>query len=315
MNFEDFKNSYQKKSVIEYQNDITATPLLSVCIQSFNHVKFIKECLDGILMQQTNFDFEILLGEDASTDGTREICIEYAKKYPDKIRLFLHHRENNISINGSPTGRFNFLYNLYSAKGKYIALCEGDDYWTDPYKLQKQVDFLEANDDENICFTRALLLKNGKEELQEIPSPFDKQSFRFVELIRHHNFIATASVMFKKPEPLIFPDWINKVPFGDLGLYKLVSNNKKIHCINEVMTVYRIHDSGVWSGINAKKSAENYLTFYLVIFSALTNEEKKEAKKKIRSLLRKLASLSFPHNKYIAKLYFINLLIKHFNYI
>ncbi|HRP60108.1 MAG TPA: glycosyltransferase [Vicingus sp.] len=315
MSFKTFKNHYEKIKIKENNNIVPNQVLISICIATYNHNNYITKCLEGILIQQTNFNFEILLGEDASTDGTREICIEYAKKYPDKIRLFLHHQENNISVNGSPTGRFNFLYNLYSAKGKYIALCEGDDYWTDPYKLQKQVDFLEANDDVNICFTRALLLKNGKEELQEIPSSFEKKDFNYIELIRHHNFISTASVMFKKPEPLNFPEWFYKVPFGDLGLYKLVSNNKKIHCINEVMTVYRIHDSGVWSGINAKKSAENYLTFYLVIFSALTNEEKKEAKKKIRSLLRKLASLSFPHNKYIAKLYFINLLIKHFNYI
>lgn len=300
---------------ISYYSNAVNFPLVSICVQTYNHGQYIRECLDNLLNQNTNFDYEILLGEDNSSDNTRHICIEYAEKYPEKIRLFLHDRSNVIKINGNATGRFNFIYNLKNTKGKYIALCEGDDYWTDPYKLQKQVDFLEANDDVNICFTRALLLKNGKEELQEIPLPFDKQSFRFVELIRHHNFISTASVMFKKPEPLIFPDWIIKVPFGDLALYKIVSNNKKIQCINEVMSVYRIHDSGVWSGINAKKSAEQYLTFYLAIFLALTSEEKKEAKKKIRSLLRKLASLSVPNNKYIAKLYFINLLIKHFNYI
>jgi len=136
---------YQKVPVREYSNQVNKKPVVSVCVQTYQHVNYIKDCLDGILMQKTTFPSEILLGEDASTDGTREVCIEYAEKYPKKIRLFLHHRKNNIKINGSPTGRFNFLYNLYSARGKYIAICEGDDYWTDPYKLQKQVDFLDVN--------------------------------------------------------------------------------------------------------------------------------------------------------------------------
>src|SRR5690606_25596514 len=108
---------------------------------------YIRECLDSILMQKTDFPFEILLGEDASTDGTREISIEYADKYPDKIRLFLHHRENNIEILGTPTGRFNSLYNLFSARGTFIALCEGDDFWTDEKKLQKQYEFMVTNPD------------------------------------------------------------------------------------------------------------------------------------------------------------------------
>jgi len=139
MDFIGFKNKYEVKKVVENNNSAPTKPIISVCVQTYNHSNYIRHCLNSILEQQTNFDFEILLGEDASTDGTREICIEYAEQYPDKIRLFLHHRENNIKIGDQPTGRFNFLYNLFSAKGKYIALCEGDDYWTDPFKLQKKV--------------------------------------------------------------------------------------------------------------------------------------------------------------------------------
>src|SRR6478735_1262142 len=110
MNFKEFKEKYQFKEVEEYPSKANTNPLVSVCVQTYQHVNYIKECLDGILMQQTDFPFEVLLGEDQSTDGTREICIEYAQKYPDKIRLFLHHRENNIKINGRQTGKFNFLY-------------------------------------------------------------------------------------------------------------------------------------------------------------------------------------------------------------
>ena len=118
---DEFIRKYQKVPVKEYQNRVPKQPLVSVCVQTYNHAPYIKDTLEGILMQKTDFPFEILLGEDESTDGTRDICIEYAKKHPDKIKLYLHSRENNIKINGTPTGRFNFIYNLIHAKGKYIA--------------------------------------------------------------------------------------------------------------------------------------------------------------------------------------------------
>ena len=140
MNFTEFKSICEKQEVIAFNNQVPAAPLVSVCVPTYQHVRFIKSCLDGILMQETPFNFEILIGEDESTDGTRDICLEYAERFPGKIRLFLHKRENNIKVDGVPTGRFTFLYNLFSANGKYIALCDGDDYWKDPLKLQKQVE-------------------------------------------------------------------------------------------------------------------------------------------------------------------------------
>lgn len=151
MNFRDFKNKYEHKEVREYPNESEENPLVSVCVITYQHISYIKKCLDGILMQQTNFPFEIILGDDHSTDGTREICLDYAKKHPEKIRLFLHHRENVIKYYGFPNGKFNFLYGFGVARGKYLAPCEGDDCWTDPLKLQKQVDVLEANPDLAMC--------------------------------------------------------------------------------------------------------------------------------------------------------------------
>src|SRR5690242_14630931 len=95
MNFDEFKKKYQKIPVDVFPTKLIENPLVSVCVQTYQHVHYIKDCLEGILIQQTDFPFEILLGEDQSIDGTREVCIEYAQKYPDKIKLFLHHRENN----------------------------------------------------------------------------------------------------------------------------------------------------------------------------------------------------------------------------
>src|SRR5690554_989135 len=172
MDLKHFKARYEHVKVQEHQNNVSENPMVSICVQTYQHVNFIEACLEGILNQKTNFQFEILLGEDSSTDGTREICIEYANKYPERIRLFLHHRENNIYIGGKPSGRFNFMFNLLSARGKYIALCEGDDYWTDPLKLQKQVEFLEANLEVGACFTNAMVYNHLNKTKYEYNSSY-----------------------------------------------------------------------------------------------------------------------------------------------
>ena len=124
------------------------TPLVSICCITYNHASFIRKCLDGFLMQQTTFPIEILIHDDCSTDGTTEIIREYEAKYPDLI--FPLYEEENQYQQGK-AAEIDF-YNYRRARGKYIAYCEGDDYWTDPLKLQKQVDFMEANPEYSVCF-------------------------------------------------------------------------------------------------------------------------------------------------------------------
>lgn len=115
------------------------TPLVSIHSLVYNHKDYVARAIDSFLMQETDFDFEIVIGEDCSTDGSREIVFEYATKYPDLIRVITTDKNVGMSANARRT--------ILAAKGKYIAFCEGDDYWIDPLKLQKQVDFLEANPD------------------------------------------------------------------------------------------------------------------------------------------------------------------------
>lgn len=246
MNFESFKRNYQFNIIKEFPNLVEGNPKVSISLLTYQHKDYIEECLRGILMQQTNFLFEILLAEDDSTDGTREICIEYAQKFPDKIRLFLHHRENNININGNPTGRFNFVYNLYSANGKYLAMCEGDDYWTDPLKLQKQVDFLENNKgfifsfhDVNVLYTREKRVKNYR-----MIGSLNKNSLGTNDLLKPW-FIPTCSVVFRKPENFSLPKWFYLSPNGDKALWMLLSLEGKFKYLNEIMGVYRMHQNGI----------------------------------------------------------------------
>lgn len=243
-----FIKKYQKIPVIEYQNETTKRPLVSVLVMAYQQVNYIEKCLDGILMQQTKFDFEILVGEDASTDGTREICIEYAKKFSGRIKLFLHSRENNIKVYGKFTELFNFQYNVFSARGKYIAICEGDDYWTDPLKLQKQVDFLESNNDYGMVYSDITMTDENGYEIKTTAS-YEKMISRyqsgsiFWELI-NHNFINSLTVCVRKNLLLDYFSNFDDI-FFDYRLWLHIASYSKILYVDEKWATYRIHDLGI----------------------------------------------------------------------
>jgi len=243
----------------EIQN---VAPVVSVCVQSYQHVEYIEQCLKSILAQKTTFEFEIILGEDDSTDGTREICEEYALKYPDKIKLFLRNRADVIFINGKATGRFNFIQNILASKGKYIAICESDDYWTDPLKLQKQFDLMEKNPEFGICFHKVKELNTfDNTKNKELPEIVSDTIYEITDYILS-NKTATCSIFFKKSlfEPV--PDWFYKLPFGDLGIVLLVmqrSNGKGI-VLNDEMGVYRVHAKGIHGSM--KKDARSLINAY-----------------------------------------------------
>jgi len=148
LDFQTFSTLHEKVRVEEVPNrviDAVPNPILSVILVTYQHERYIKSAIESILMQETTFPFEIIIGDDESSDGTRGICHDYAIPYPDWIRLFLHRRANNISVLGRPTGIFQIAYSLFKARGKYLALTSGDDYWCGEKKLETQVSFLEDN--------------------------------------------------------------------------------------------------------------------------------------------------------------------------
>ncbi|WP_286031714.1 glycosyltransferase [Phocaeicola coprophilus] len=217
------------------------TPLVSITIATYQQVNYIKNCLDGVLMQKTNFPFEIIVGEDGSIDGTQEICKEYAKKYPNKIRLFI--RDRNLSqytnIDGK-TIRFNGIWNRMSSRGKYIAWCEGDDYWTDPLKLQKQIDILEKNSDIGCVYTKVKYFYDKEKLFKE---EFGKDYISFPNLLRR-NVIPTLSVIFRTS---LYNQYISEIKpenkdwkMGDYPLWLWLSYNSKLYFMNEITGVYRV---------------------------------------------------------------------------
>lgn len=292
MSFEEFLSRYEKVPVVQYPNRVNSCPKVSVIVVTYQHANFIKTCLDGILMQKTNFDFEILLGEDASTDGTREICIEYAEKYPDRIKLFLHKRENNINILG-PTGRFNFIYNFFCAKGKYIALCEGDDYWTDPKKLQKQVDFLEEKSNYSFCFhTITKVDVNGK-LLKTDQSPanslYPLTDFSSEQILAYGMLINTCSLLFRYSDFVL--DSIAKaplLPFADKTLEKLLALNGSGYFFRDSMACYRVNTLSVsqakeWKEYGRFNHYKDHINLYLYLKEKTNSNFKIEVINKVIS--------------------------------
>ena len=173
-----------------------ASPLLSVFVLTYNHINFIRECLDGILMQKTNFPLEIIIHDDASTDGTQEIIKEYEQKHPDLIKA-IYQKENQYSKKG--IGHI-FNSNFELVRGKYLALCESDDYFTDENKLQIQVDFMESNKDCSVSFHPVKVVWENSEHPNSIfPTPewrFNKTTLKLNDLLQQ-NFIQTNSVIYR----------------------------------------------------------------------------------------------------------------------
>lgn len=221
---------------------------LSVCIQAYNHGQYIAQALDSVLMQRTAFEFEIIVGEDDSSDGTREIVCAYQRRFPERIRLFLNSRENVIRINGRPTGRWNFMNNLQHARGEYIALLDGDDYWTSPEKLQRQVALLDQHPEYSSCGHRArMIFEDGRGE-ERIFSEAPAGRIGLARLLEG-NPLPTCSTVFRREVVLPLPEWFVEAPAADYCIHVLCARAGEIMLLDDVMGVYRIHDGGVWSGL------------------------------------------------------------------
>lgn len=223
--------------------------MVSVLVITYQHARFIGECLDGILMQRTPFPVEILLGEDDSTDGTREICQRYAEAHPDRIRLFLRSRKDVWMIDGRPTGRANMLALMRDARGRYIALCEGDDRWTDPDKLRRQVELLEADPACAGSYHATMVIdEEGRDQGRLMRDTLPERS-TVDEVIGPLSPFHTSSFIFRAapcvPSVLAFP---RTVASFDMALFTLVAAQGTLRRVDGVMSAYRKHPGGVTAG-------------------------------------------------------------------
>ena len=206
-------------------------PLVSVCIFTYNHENLIVKCIESALMQKTNFEFEIVIGEDYSKDNTRKICLEYANSFPNKVKVL--DRGKNIGMCE------NIFGSLQECRGKYIALLDGDDYWIDPLKLQKQFDFLEKENDINLVFHQSIRIN----ELNNLVDLFVKEikiKYKFADII--DNWLMATGSMFFRSEEMVYPDFVYHSHNFDLTIQLLVNRNgNDVGYINDTMSVYRIN--------------------------------------------------------------------------
>ena len=255
--------------------------VVTICCITYNHEKYIRDALDSFLMQKTNFPIEVLIHDDASTDNTANIIREYEKAHSDIIKPICQ-KENQYSKGVG----ISITYQFPRARGKYIAMCEGDDYWTDPLKLQKQVDFLEGNLAYNICGTKWLIKDKLKENLRESPETINGNIFTYIDVLYGRAAFRTCTLVFRKEmlaNMKVMPDVIN----GDkILVLHLLKNGYKGYNLTDFTAVYRIHPGGIWT----HGSKIKILLSYYLLFSKYSHEIPDEYNKDVKHL-RKLFAM------------------------
>ena len=236
-------------------------PLLSICTITYKHEKFIEEALDSFLVQETDFPFEIVVDDDCSPDGTAEIIKKYIDKFPNIMNV--RFREKNVGYIVNTEG------NMTRARGRYIALCEGDDFWADPLKLQIQVDFLEKNRDFVISGHDAYSVDENGNRLNASKLPNGlKKDLNGEDLILGNAFIPTVSMVFRNIIPQVFPEEFKNVLNGDTFLVSLLGHygNSKFH--SEIKPAgYRTRADALWSMQSKKERQEVRRNYYFWIYN------------------------------------------------
>lgn len=218
--------------------------LVSIVCNTYNQETYIADALDSFIMQKTSFKFEILVHDDASTDSTADIVREYEKKYPDLIKP-IYQTENQYSQKNGVISKLQYG----RAKGKYIAFCEGDDYWIDENKLQKQVDFMESHPDYSLCVHSAQMVEADNKRLIRNISAFEEDRDMTVDeiIVRWGTELATNSMMYQRELRKEYPEFLLNAPVGDYPLTMYLSFCGKVRYMKDCMSAYRYMSRGSWS--------------------------------------------------------------------
>lgn len=222
-------------------------PVVSVITLTYNQAEFLPECLESIRFQEGEFDLDHIIVDDASSDGTTRILEDYRAKYPDTTTI-LHH-ENN-------TGANQGMVEAYArAKGEFIALCEGDDFWVAPDKLSEQLTLMKRRPDLGLCYHDAILVHEDHLEWPTSRPGFGAPFQSLTDLLAD-NRAHTCTVMYRRISGLEFPDWYTGFTIGDWPNHAFHAANGPIGFINRPMAAYRLHRKGSWSAMKAKNRAD-----------------------------------------------------------
>lgn len=285
------------------------SPLVSISCITFNHAPFIRQCLDGFLAQETEFLFEIVIYDDASTDDTVSIVKEYIEKYPELIKPYFN-LENQYS---KGTRGMNMRFNFPRCAGKYIAFCEGDDFWTDPLKLQKQIDFLEKNPNYSISCTNYSEVNFNS----EITCELAWSGPRLAPVISHQTILETykpkilTSVFRKEAIKDGMPEVYYKAFNTDNFLCAIATEFGPAGFMNFNSGSYRVHNQGVWSGQSMIKQYENQLATFQLMHEFFSKPEQKRAiEKRIYAIRRSLSKKLFKEKMISKSFEQLNILFK-----
>lgn len=235
--------------------------LVSVVMITYGHEKYITESINNILSQQLDAEIELIISDDCSPDNTESIVKKIIKTHSNGHWIkYIKHTQNKGAIP-------NFVWTLSQAKGKYIAICEGDDYWTDPLKLQKQVDFLEENKDYVLCFHKVKILKTTGELVDDFITKVPENYEQRETLAKKLNYIHTPSVLFRN----VMQNEINSIefknsPIGDYFLYMILTKYGKIGYLEDYMAVYR-YGVGIFSSLNRIKHIKANILLFTNLYS------------------------------------------------
>lgn len=242
---------------------MSTTPLVDILMPTYNHERFIAQAIESVLAQKTTFEYRIMVGDDCSTDSTQAIVKSYVEKHPGKIELF----SSPINLGALHRDRMSVKV-LNTCTAKYVALLEGDDYWTDPYKLQKQVDFLERHPECSLCFHNAeALFDDGAQPPSysyHLHPAGQKEISTLVDVINGLVPI-TCSVLFRNNLIGELPECFYQVKTPDWIMFVLLAELGNFGYINEVMAVYRLHAGGIWSSLNQPYRIRQHIYTYKMI--------------------------------------------------
>lgn len=240
---------------------MTDYPKVSIVTITYGHENYITQTLDGVLMQNYPGEIEFIIANDNSPDNTDEVVNSYFSSKNLPTNFSIKYTKHEVNKGMMP----NFIWALGQASGKYIALCEGDDYWTDPAKLQKQVGFLEENDDFNICFHSVSQLNETRNEMFEFNLNKSKTLVTELKNLCESNYIQTPSVLLRKLPT--YPAFLEDVYPGDWALYIVTIGKGKIRFLDENMAFYRIH----YGGVHSTKNGSEYSVTFLNTMTLLRN--------------------------------------------
>ncbi len=263
---------------------------LSVCIIVYNCEGFIAQTLDGVLAQRTNFDFEVVVGEDCSTDSSRLIIADYQKRYPNLIRPIF--RDKNLGMVR------NFAETVRACQGRYIAMLDGDDFWNSPLKLRKQADFLDSHPECSGCYHNVHVLDEATGRTRPYYSR-PRKPFLYLKDLVKGNSICAGSMVFRAGLFDDFPDWYYTLPMQDWPLYVLNAQFGPAGYIDEVLSTYRVHDRGDWPRLDRIDGFNRAIFAAQTMNAGLDFSLDSEIRKGIANLRYKIAKQLLARKDYV----------------